>query len=53
MNVKKHPGLIIFGSLAIITFADFRPIALRPRLLPGLPFSVDGFILFILNPISV
>jgi len=39
------PGVIlvnasIFGSLAIIAFKGLRPIALRPRLSPGLPFRI-------------
>jgi hypothetical protein len=29
---------VIFGSLAVITISGFRPMALRPRLSPGLPF---------------
>ena len=33
-------GFAKIGNLAIIAFYSFRPIALRPRLSPGLPFSI-------------
>ena len=33
-------GFAKIGNLAIIAFYSFRPIALRPRLLPGLPLSI-------------
>jgi len=37
-------GLPNFGNLAIIAFHGFRPMALRPRLSPGLPFSIYCFV---------
>ena len=37
---KLHNGLIIFGGWAIlVTCVTLDPLALRPRLLPGLPLS--------------
>jgi hypothetical protein len=45
MDERKLNSLVPFGGLAVIILANFRPMALRPRLLPGLPLSIDGFIL--------
>jgi hypothetical protein len=36
---KKNAPLDIFGNPATLVF-DLRPVALRPRLSPGLPLSV-------------
>jgi hypothetical protein len=44
IEFKRFIGFI-FGSLAVMVFLDVRPIALRPRLSPGLPLSVTSHIL--------
>jgi peptidoglycan/LPS O-acetylase OafA/YrhL len=34
----------LFGGLAVLASFRFRSMTLRPRLLPGLPFSCIGFV---------
>jgi hypothetical protein len=58
-NQDPHPCSSIIGGLAVMTGREtsFRPIALRPRLSTGLPFSVNmslaGIFIFVNKQIVI